>query len=181
MPDPLFCVPDVAARPPAGRPYWLVFGLPWPGEHLAVAPAAYAASAPACGYVSPTLAPVLAVGHAYADRHPKQPVVWFSDLTRWLDTLGLDWPTLGVDWSSALDTLPHSGMPGVLLGIDRRTHLILCDATRHGVTLVQSDGRHEPVTEQERTRLHGHMRELLDRLPAAATQPGPGAPQQGVQ
>lgn len=180
MPDAFSSSPDLAARAPAGRPYWLVFGLPWPGEHLAVAQAAYAACAPASSNASPAIAQVFAVGHAYADRHPTQPVVWFSDLTRWLDTLGLDWPTLGVDWSSALDTLPHSHLPGVLLGIDRRTHLILCDATRHGLTLTHPDGQHEPVTEQERTRLHEQMRDLLHGLPAAA-RPGTSEPQRGTR
>lgn len=123
---------------------------------------------------------MFAVADAYACRHPDEPVVWFSDLTRWLDVLGLDWARLGVDWHSALDAVAHRRFPGVLLNIDQRTHLVLCDATRHGVTLVHAGGRHERVTEQERSRLHLRMRDLLHGLPAPEAHTDSGASDPGT-
>lgn len=156
----------------AARRYWLVFGLPWPGDDVAVAHAAYAVAAPIPDdYVSSLIAQVFAVSQVYTERHPYQAVVWFSDLTRWLDTLDLSWPALGIDWQQALDELPHLRLPGVLLGVDRRTHLILCDASRHGLAITHPGGRHEPVTADERHRLHERMRHLLDE--PAAEQPRP--------
>lgn len=140
---------------------WLVFGLPWPDPQVAVAHAAYAVRAP-WPVDGPAAAGVFAVVDVYAKQHPGEPVVWFSDVTRWLDTLGLDWARLDIDWQAALDALPNGRLPGVLLGIDARTHLILCDATRQGVTIVHPDARHEGVTETERARLHERMRGLLE-------------------
>lgn len=173
MPD------DVSRAPYAPIPhspihrYWLVFGLPWPDPARPVAPAAYAVRLPQPVDESTMIAQVFAVAGVYAQNHPGQPVVWFSDLTRWLDGLGLDWTELNIDWPAAIEALPCDRLAGVLLGIDARTHLVLCDASRRGVTLVHPDGRHERVTEIERARLHQRMRELLD---AAVEMPAPGEP-----
>lgn len=162
-------MPDVFTRTPLppgphepGHQPWLVFGLPWPDPAMPVAHAAYAVRAPWPVGEPAETAGVFAIADVYAKRHPGQPVVWFSDLTRWLDTLGLDWAGLNIDWPAALEALPHDRLPGVLLGIDVRTHLVLCDATRHGVTIVHADGRRESVTDTERARLHQRMRDLLE-------------------
>ena len=145
-----------------GHQMWLVFGLPWPDPAVPVAHAAYAVRAPWPVDVPAAIAVVFAVVDVYATRHPGEPAVWFSDVTRWLDTVGLDWARLGIDWQAALDALPQGSLPGALLGIDARTHVILCDATRQGMTIVHPDARRESVTEAERARLHERMRDLLE-------------------
>lgn len=178
MPDVFSHAPYPPSPHEAALRYWLVFGLPWPDPAMPVAQAAYAVRLPQPVDESAEIAQVVAVAGVYGQRHPGHAVVWFSDLTRWLDTLGLDWAGLGIDWAALLETLPDSGPAGVLLGIDKRTHLILCDATRRGVTLVHPDGRRERVTDAERAQLHQRIRELLE-TPAEA--PTPSEPGRGVR
>lgn len=166
--------PHPEAVEAAGR-YWLVVGLPWPDESVRVAQAAYAVPAPFPAAGTAEIAAVFTLAQAYTQRHPHEPVVWFADLTRWLDRLGLDWAGLGVvDWQRALDALPHMGLPGVSLSIDRRAHLVLCDASRHGMTLWHPAHRSERVTEQERGRLRSRMFEVLRGL-SPESQPGSAA------
>jgi hypothetical protein len=194
MPD-TFSLPHLPGPDRMRCGFWLVFGLPWPDGHVTVAEAAYAVAAPAAvaesrgggprmggcparagrGAAAPGVSAFFwASPHAWTElRHPGDSVVWFSELTRWLDTLGLTCERLGLDWHRALDTLQHGRLPGVLLGVDQRTHAVLCDASRDGLTVVHPDGRHERVTDQERARRRGRMRELLTHQPGpAAAEPG---------
>lgn len=174
MPDAPFAFPG-SRRAQPGHRFWLVFGLPWPAGTVEVAEAAYAVAAPYTGDESLLIAQIFAVGQLYAEGLPEGAVVWFSELTRWLDTNGFAWSTLGIDWQQALDELPDPGLPGVLLGIDRRSHLILCDASRNGLIIEHPGGRHERVTNQQRQRLYQRMRDLLER-PDSPPRPtgGPG-------
>lgn len=122
MPDVFTHAPYPPSPHEAGLRHWLVFGLSWPDPAMPVAQAAYAVPLPQPVDESTEIAQVFAIAGVYAQQHPGRPVVWFSDVTRWLDTLGLDWASLGIDWAAVLETLPDDRLPGVVLGIDARTH-----------------------------------------------------------
>jgi hypothetical protein len=133
--------------------YWLVHGLPWSGGPAGMQPAA-AAIAPAVVHrdgLPPDAARILEVADAFHAQHGMR-VVFFSDLTRWLDTQGHDWPSVGADWERGIAACDE--LPGIPLTISQRAHIIICDASHDGATVQRPDGSTEQITPQEREVVH---------------------------
>lgn len=107
--------------------YWLVAGLEWPGG-TGVAEAAFA--------TAPELIPretlshdayqVLGCADLYAAKHGAR-VVFFSDLTRMFAGAGRTWSDLGVDWQSALAEIQDGPYPTMLLTVNERAYMLICD------------------------------------------------------
>jgi hypothetical protein len=73
--------------------YWLLFGLPWPGgSEPAEASVALAPPTIPRDDLGGDARDVLAVADVYAEGVSSK-VVFFSDLTLWLDGHGSDWPS----------------------------------------------------------------------------------------
>jgi hypothetical protein len=65
-------------------------------------------------------ADVLGFVDPYAHKHPDHRVVWFADVTRWLEwERDSSWSALGVDWEYALTVLMFPGFGGAGL-VDSR-------------------------------------------------------------
>lgn len=150
--------------------YWLVHGLPWHGPADLVQEAAYA--------IAPCVTPraeiprdaqeILAVTDFFYEKCPAR-VVFFSDVTRWLDSLGQSWDSLAVDWEAGFAFLDQ--VPGLFLTVSHRALAIICDASREGVTLVYLDGGTEQITAAERDRVHDALEQKLSEdWPAYAEQ-----------
>lgn len=147
--------------------YWLVHGLEWPQgtgplreAAIAIAPATVPRAR-----LSRDAADVLAVADAY-HRMAGARVVFFSDTTLWLDRTGGSWETRGTDWETALAELAgeDSASLGLYLTISQRAHVVICDASRQGMTLHFADGRPpERITADERQLVH----QVLERQLAA--------------
>lgn len=137
-------------------PYWLLIGLEWPSLQSSMAEGAYVIAPPSVPrhLLTRDVAEVLGVADLYAERHPAQRVVWFTDLTRWLDSKATSWAALNVDWEHALHELPDTPVPGLYLTISQRAHGMVCDASRQGIVFHYLDGSSEQVTPEERDRVH---------------------------
>lgn len=132
--------------------YWLLFGLPWPGgPDPAEAAVVFAPSIIPRGQLGHDAHDILAIADTYVDAIPGK-VVFFSDLTLWLERHGDTWPNRGTDWEAGKDELLNLAIPAVWLALDRLSHLILCDATREGVTLHYPDHT-EQITPTQRQAL----------------------------
>jgi hypothetical protein len=107
--------------------YWLVHGLPWPGDSdlaeaaLAIAPAMIPRET-----LSHHAVQILGCADLYARKHGSR-VIFFSDLTRMFTTAGTSWAQLGVDWESALQELENGPFPKLFLTISERAHLFICN------------------------------------------------------
>ena len=122
--------------------YWLVHGLPWPGDRdlaeaaLAIAPAMIPRETRSRDAVQ-----ILGCADLYAGKHGSR-VVFFSDLTRMFTAAGTSWAQLGVDWESALQELEDGPFPQLFLTISERAHLFICSpATDH--LIAGPDGAQE--------------------------------------
>jgi hypothetical protein len=133
--------------------YWLVHGLPWSGGPTGMQPAAAAIAPPLVRRegLPADAARILEVADAFHAHHGMR-VAFFSDLTRWLDTQGHDWSSLGADWERGIAACDE--LPGILLTISQRAHIIICDASHGGATLQLPDGSSEQITPQEREVVH---------------------------
>jgi hypothetical protein len=112
-------------------PYWLIFGKEWPEGASEMAWAALAV-APVFSRrvaISREAADVIDVADAYvAQRRPPGKVVYFSDLTRWLDDFGQTWGSRSVDWERVIDELDE-GLR-LELQVSSFSHMVLCNASR---------------------------------------------------
>ncbi|GLZ01947.1 hypothetical protein [Actinoplanes sp. NBRC 103695] len=150
----------------AQPPYWLVFGLPWPAGQEP-AREAVAAIAPPLVTRDTSLprdvGDVLAMADAY-QRMSGGRVVFLSDLTKWLDQRGSSWAARGTGYEGALAFLlgRQSSTPLMYLTITQRAHVIICDASREGVTLHFTNGAPpERVSTQERQLVHQVLEQQL--------------------
>jgi hypothetical protein len=89
----------------------------------------------------------------YAREHPAQRVVWFTDVTRWLDTKDQSWNSLGVDWERALLEIPELPILGLYMTISQRQYSHLGNAAKRH-TIFYLDGTREELTEEEREVVH---------------------------
>jgi hypothetical protein len=146
---------------------WLVLGLPWPDETrdgwgecaVAIAPPMIPRT-----LVSKNagVALDLATGLARAPEGPGR-VVFFSDLTLFLDRQGKDWASLGIDYEAVIDELVTAPVPQLYLSLTQKAHAILCDASRQGMRLVSPNGEVEVITPQLRRDVRDAIVQSLSR------------------
>ncbi|HSA52061.1 MAG TPA: hypothetical protein VLH10_18395 [Yinghuangia sp.] len=143
--------------------YWLVIGLAWPDGSAPTRDAAFAVAPPLIprARVSSDARDILAVADAYQRALPGR-VLLFSDLTRWLAGNDSNWAARGTDWEAAIDELTERNpAPGMYVRISQRAHIVICDATREGMTLHYADGGSERLRPEERVLVR---EALADRL-----------------
>ncbi|MFE3022287.1 hypothetical protein [Streptomyces sp. NPDC059256] len=137
--------------------HWLVYALPWP-EDARDEPQAEAAVVIAPPLIAGRtlealpdhILGVLAWTQEYADEHPDQEIIFFTDVTRWLEwEKGLSWVSLGIDWERALTDIPEEPLLLLYLTINRRAYRHLIDTAR--VARVYYTNRNsEILTAEER-------------------------------
>lgn len=145
--------------------YWLVCSLPWsspPGTPIAEAAYAMAPSLLPASQVSDEVNEVFRVASQFADAR-RTNVVFFSDLTKWLDQGDADWASLGVDWERAVEGVQEAPTPGLFLTVSQRAHIILSDASRNGAVLHFTNGASEQTTPEERELVRDALRQQLER------------------
>ncbi len=143
--------------------YWLVIGLAWPDGSAPTRDAAFAVAPPLIprDRVSPDARDVLAVADAYQRAVPDR-VLLFSDLTRWLAGNDSTWAARGTDWEAAIDELTgRAPTPGMYVQVNQRAHIVICDATREGMTLHYSDGGSERLRPEERALVREGLAQRL--------------------
>jgi hypothetical protein len=137
-----------------------MFGLPWPGgPGPAEATVALAPSIISRDELGDDARDILDVADAYAECTPSK-LVFFSDLTLWLDCHGSDWGARRTDWEAGVDELIGGPFPALYFALDQVSHAILCDASRQGLILYYRDGSEQvtPVRRQElRSVLEGQL------------------------
>jgi hypothetical protein len=138
-----------------------MYALPWPTPDLDIdmAEAAYVLAPPTIpgrtrDGLSQDVADLLGFVDVYAHEHPKQRVVWFTDVTRWLEwEKDSSWRALGVDWEYALTKLPELPILGLYMTINHRAyHHLINTAERY--QLMYTDGSSEMLTDEERQAVH---------------------------
>jgi hypothetical protein len=128
--------------------YWLVHGLPWPGDgDLAEAAVAIAPGMIERDSLSRDAFQILGCADLYATKRGSR-AVFFSDLTRMFTAAGTSWAQLGIDWEGALQVLQDGPFPALLLTISRRAHIFICNAAAR-LLLYGPDGEEE-ATDSER-------------------------------
>ncbi|MET8629634.1 hypothetical protein ABZW30_38900 [Kitasatospora sp. NPDC004669] len=145
--------------------YWLAHALDWPqtgGPYRECAQALAPSMVPR-QMVSRDVADVLAVADAYQKEQPTRRLVFFSDLTLWLDQQGSDWTRRGTRWEMALCDLEEAPAPALFLTLSQYHHAILGDAGREGATMYFTDGRVEKVTPEDREVARTFMQQTLER------------------
>ncbi|GAB1818187.1 hypothetical protein HerbRD11066_13510 [Herbidospora sp. RD11066] len=108
------------------------------------------------------VATLLDCADVYASEHPGQRVVWFSDITRWLEwEKGSSWRALDVDWEYALEELPERPLLGLYLTVSKRAYWYLINtAKRHEV--FYTNGYSEILTDEERVAVHDDFARRLN-------------------
>ncbi|OKJ41244.1 hypothetical protein AMK24_05215 [Streptomyces sp. CB02366] len=149
--------------------YWLMHALPWPttDPNVGMAEAAHviAPSTVPSGQrdrLPQDVADLLGYVDVYASEHPDQRVVWFTDVTRWLEwEKGSSWSALGVEWEHALAELARLPLLGLYMTVNRRAyHHLINTAERFRVTYT--DGHSEVLTDGERRAVHEAFEHKLD-------------------
>ncbi|WP_228989573.1 hypothetical protein [Streptomyces sp. DH8] len=149
--------------------YWLMYALPWPttDPNVGMAEAAHviAPSTVPSGQrdrLPQDVADLLGYVDVYASEHPDQRVVWFTDVTRWLEwEKDSSWSALGVEWEHALAELARLPLLGLYMTVNRRAyHHLINTAERFRVTYT--DGHSEVLTEGERRAVHEAFEHKLD-------------------
>ncbi|MGW4806442.1 hypothetical protein [Kitasatospora sp. NPDC004272] len=145
--------------------YWLAHALPWPAGEGPYRECAQALAPPIIPrqMLSPDAADVLAAADAYHREHPQRRLVFFSDLTLWLDGQGSDWGRRGTDWEGALRELENAPVLALFLTLSQYHHAILADASREGMKMYFADGQVEQVTPEIREEARAFMRGTLER------------------
>ncbi|MFJ4188189.1 hypothetical protein [Kitasatospora sp. NPDC089509] len=113
--------------------------------------------------VSRDVADILAVADAYQKAHPARRLVFFSDLTLWLDGHGSDWGRRGTDWEGGLRQLEDAPSPALFLTLSQHHHAILADSSRQGTKIYFGDGTVEQVTPEIREKARAFIQQTLER------------------
>ncbi|MGW2401754.1 hypothetical protein ACWCYY_34895 [Kitasatospora sp. NPDC001664] len=145
--------------------YWLAYALAWPqgeGPYRECAQTLAPSLVPR-QMVSRDAADILTVADAYQQEHPDRRLVFFSDLTLWLDGKGSDWGRRGTDWEGGLRELENAPVLGLFLTLSAYHHAILADSSREGATIYFSDGLVEKVTPQAREAARMFMQQTMER------------------
>ncbi|MBV7246433.1 hypothetical protein [Streptomyces sp. MW-W600-10] len=149
--------------------YWLMYALPWPATdpNADMAEAAHVIAPPTVpagqrDRLPPDVADLLGFVGVYASEHPDQRVIWFTDVTRWLEwEKDSSWSALGVDWEHALAQLTRPPFLGLYMTVNRRAyHHLINTAERFRVTYT--DGHSEVLTGEERQAVHEAFERKLD-------------------
>ncbi|MEE4543051.1 hypothetical protein V2S66_13870 [Streptomyces sp. V4-01] len=156
---------DLFARPR----YWLMYALPWPerGASGGMAEAAHVIAPPTVdrrtrGAMSGHAADMLDYVELYAREHDGQRLIWFTDVTRWLEwEKGRSWADLGVDWQQALGGLQGQPLLGLYMTISQRAHFHLIN-TAEVFELHSLDGTSEILTDEERAAVRADFTRKLD-------------------
>jgi hypothetical protein len=156
------------------NPSWfLVTGLPWPEDKadaevaeaaFAVAPQVTEAVRPADPDSSPVplghdLALMLDAGSRCAAALSKR-VVFLSDITRWLASIGLSWERIGVDFPTAQAELEQQ-QPGLFVMLSRMAYTILCSAASD-LTMYTPMGSTAEIPPGEREMVRASLEAALD-------------------
>lgn len=147
---------------------WLVLGLPWPSETrdgFGECAAAFAPQMVPPHLVSQSAVDVLKLAAALATDTNDGPgkTVFFSDITRWLDGQGKNWPDLGIDHEAVIEELLGAPVPLLFLNLSALAHLVVCDASQQGAQILYTDGRREHVTPQMRRDVHDGLTATIER------------------
>jgi hypothetical protein len=94
--------------------------------------------------------------------HPDERMVWFSDLTRWLDGRGNGWAALGIDGRQALLRMPELNIVGLYMTISKRAHHHLIN-TAERLSVHHPGGGSEVLGGDERERVRAAFLDQLDR------------------
>jgi hypothetical protein len=155
-------------------PSWfLVTGLPWPEDQAdaEVAEAAFAIVPQVTQAVRPAgpdgtpvplgrdLAMMLDAGSRCAATLSKR-ALFLSDITRWLDDIGLNWDRIGVDFETAQNELEQQAI-GLYLALAQRAYTILCSASRT-LTIHYTSGLIAEVPPEDRELVRAKFEEVLD-------------------
>ncbi|MEU3053501.1 hypothetical protein [Streptomyces griseus] len=149
--------------------YWLMYALPWPetDPNADMAEAAHVIAPPTVPVgqrdrLPSDVADLLGFVGVYASEHPDQRVIWFTDVTRWLEwEKDSSWSALGVDWEYALAQLTRPPFLGLYMTVNRRAyHHLINTAERFRVTYT--DGHSEVLTGEERQAVHEAFEHKLD-------------------
>jgi hypothetical protein len=156
------------------NPSWfLVAGLPWPEDHanaemaeaaIAIAPHVTEVVRPVDADGKPTplgrdLALTLDVGSRCAKVLGKR-VLFLSDITLWLDGIGLTWARIGVDFATAQHELEQQS-PSMFLTVSQKAYAIFCSAS-HNLTAYYASGTKVEVAPEERERVRESLERALD-------------------
>lgn len=149
--------------------YWLMYALPWPAAdpNVGMAEAAHVIAPPTVpgrtlDGLPQDVADLLGFVDVYAHEHPGRRVVWFTDVTRWLEwEKNSNWSALGVDWQYALAQLPKLPLLGLYMTISRRGYHHLVNTAKH-FRLTYTDGNSEVLTDEERQAVHAAFERQLD-------------------
>ncbi|MFH8886253.1 hypothetical protein [Streptomyces californicus] len=149
--------------------YWLMYALPWPATdpNVGMAEAAHviAPSTVPSGQrdrLPQDVADLLGFVDVYASEHPDQRVVWFTDVTRWLEwEKDSSWSALGVEWEHALAELGRLPLLGLYMTVNRRAHHHLIN-TAERFRVTYTDGHSEVLTDGERRAVHEAFEHKLD-------------------
>lgn len=158
--------PGRRAAPLVSRPrYWLVHALPWPTEGGPVRECALAYAPPLVPrqMIEPDAAKVLQVADAYQQESGLQ-IVFFSDLTRWLDQQGRGWVDVdGTDWERGLEQLHLAPALSMYLGLSQFHYTLLGDASRKSLVIYGMEKKPYEVTDQDRRQLRDFIHGTLAR------------------
>jgi hypothetical protein len=170
---------DVAVMQPEAwttNPSWfLVAGLAWPEDQAdaGMAEAAFAVAPDVTQVFRPIgpdgkpvplgrdLALMLDVGSRCAAALDKR-VIFLSDITLWLNDIGLSWERIGVHFPAAQAQLEQQA-PGLFITVSSRAHMILCSAGRTLTIYSASDSVADvPLEERESVRASFEARPNAD-------------------
>jgi hypothetical protein len=89
-------------------------------------------------------------------------VLFLSDITRWLASIGLTWDRIGVDFETAQSELEQQAI-GMYLALSQRAwaYTILCSAS-HTLTIHHSSGLTAEVPPEDRELVRAKLEEALD-------------------
>ena len=157
-------------------PSWfLAAGLAWPEDqaNAGMAEAAFAIAPDVTKVVRPVgadgkpvplgrdLALMLDVGSRCAAALGNR-VIFLSDITLWLNDIGLSWERIGVDFPAAQAELEQQ-VPGLFMTVSSRAHMILCSTARRLTIHYTSGGTAEvPPEERELVRASFETRLAAD-------------------
>ncbi|PPK65039.1 hypothetical protein CLV40_11682 [Actinokineospora auranticolor] len=143
-------------------PFWVVHALDideWSTEAMVEGAFAFDTRFVKEGTHPPHALDVASCCRRYAREHPDQRVVFFTDVTRWLDEQGSSWAALEVDWLSALNYIPGNTL-GLFMTVSRRALMHIGNAAIvHRVHY--GDGSSEVLTEGERDAVRQALAEKL--------------------
>lgn len=163
-------------QPPAWitNPSWfLVAGLPWPDDQadadmaeaaFAIAPYVTEVLRPADADGKPIplgrdLALMLDAGSRCAKALDKR-VLFLSDITLWLDGVGLSWARTGIDFAAAKNELEHQS-PSMFLTVSQEAYTILC-CTAQNLTIHYTSGTEAEIPPEQRELVRASLESALD-------------------